>query len=266
MKPVGQPTRGKTALNRLRQVDTYILLNWSSVLAAGAPLVVDLGYGAYPWTALEMVERWRAVNPNSRLLGVEIDPERVAAALPYAEPGTIDFRAGGFNLTAVLAGEKARLIRAFNVLRQYEEAAVPDVLKLMSASLETGGVLIEGTSTPTGRLVAFDMYRKTDDLQHRELVFGTNFREPISVTDFQAILPKRLIHQMRDPKVAVFFEAWHRALLRARGRGYRHPRRQWVTAARILAEAYPVDLRRRILHRGFLAVRDALSTSAPEYG
>ena len=49
-KPEGLPTRGKTASNRLRRVDNFILLyepsllTWSDGSFAGA-LFVDLGYG-----------------------------------------------------------------------------------------------------------------------------------------------------------------------------------------------------------------------------
>ncbi|MBZ0307523.1 MAG: hypothetical protein K8I82_15765, partial [Anaerolineae bacterium] len=207
--------------------------------------------------ALEMYERWQAVNPNLRLLGVEIDPERVAAAQPYAQPPTIEFRLGGFNL---YDEQQAQVIRVYNVLRQYEESAVPDALWLMAQRLAPGGILLEGTSTPTGRLVAFDVYQKTDTcLQHRELVFGTNFRSPIEVADFQAILPKRLIHRMREEKLSRFFESWQRALILARGRGMVSPCRQWVEAGKNLRTQFPVDFRPRILRRGFLVIRDRLS-------
>lgn len=233
-------------------MDVYILLAWSTVLMGGSPLVVDVGYGAYAWTALEMLVRWQTINPKLRLLGIEIDPERVANALPYADPPHVDFKLGGFNL--VLGGEKARVIRAYNVLRQYEESAVLDALHTLSASLEQGGILIEGTSTPTGGLVAFDIYRHP--LQHQALVFGTNFHQPINPTHFQAILPKRLIHHMTDETPAAFFDTWRQAL--ARVRHYANPRRQWIEAGNLLAVHYPIDTRPSILRRGFLVVKTSL--------
>ncbi len=82
-------------------------------------LFVDVGYGAEPFTTLESAARLRTVNPVLPVLGVEIDGERVAAALPYADAHT-HFRLGGFNLP-LQPDEHVRLIRAFNVLRQYEE-------------------------------------------------------------------------------------------------------------------------------------------------
>lgn len=259
-RPHGHPTRGKTALNRLRQVDIYILLAWSSVLSGHSPLIIDLGYGAYPWTALEMLARWRTFNPTLRLLGVEIDPERVAAALPFAEPGQIEFKIGGFNLSNLLNGEQAQVIRAYNVLRQYEEAAVEDALQLMAQALAPGGILIEGTSTPTGGLVAFDVYQKIgNQLEHLELVLGTNFSDlPIEITHFQAILPKRLIHHMQDEKPAAFFSLWRQALTIARSQSIVDPRQQWIEAALRLSQQYRIDTRQRILRRGFLAIREML--------
>ncbi len=257
-RPLGQPTRGKTALNRLRQIDVYVGLVGSGVLSGGSPLVVDVGFGAYAWTTLEMRERWLPFNPRLRVLGVEIDPERVEAALPYADPPAIDFKLGGFNLIDVLGDERARLIRCYNVLRQYDESAVGEALATMGRALEPGGILIEGTCNPSGRLVAFDVYRKTGDgLEHEALVFGTAFRGPVDPGDFQAILPKRLIHHMLDPVPSAFFAAWKQAFARARGAGH-SGRQQWHAAAVLLRAVYPVDVRRRITHRGFLVVRGGL--------
>lgn len=262
-RPVGQPTRGKTALSRLRQVDTYIALTQSSLLRGGAPLIADVGYGAQAWTALEMWERWLPFNPHLRLLGVEIDPERVAAALPLAQAGIIEFRLGGFNLSDILGAEKARIIRAYNVLRQYEEADVNAALIQMGQALEVGGILVEGTSTPSGNIVAFDIYQKSaaGALIHQELVLGTNFRQLMTLPHFQAILPKRLIHRMQDEKPAAFFEAWQQALNFARSMGRRGQRQQWVYAAHLLRErfGYPIDTRPRIVERGYLVIRDALN-------
>lgn len=236
----------------------YVALVHPGVLSGPAPLVVDLGFGAFPWTTLEMRARWAAINPGLRLIGLEIDPERVAAALPYAEAPQVRFAAGGFNVANTLGGERARLIRCYNVLRQYEESTVPDALATMAEALEPGGLLVEGTSTPSGRLVAFDVYLQTGrGLEHETLVFGTNFRVQATPGDFQAILPKRLIHHMRDPGPERFFQAWRRALVMARG-GARGLRAEWIAAAHTLAALYPVDVRERIVRRGYLAVRDSL--------
>lgn len=258
-RPLGQPTRGKTALNRLRQIDVYVALALESLLVGGVPLIVDVGYGVYPWTTLEMWERLLRLNARLRVLGVEIDPERVATAQPYAAPPYIDFQLGGFDLLRVLNGQRARLIRCYNVLRQYDERAVAPALAEMALALEENGVLIEGTSNPSGRLVAFDVYRmQKDQLSHEALVFGTNFRAPVEAVDFQAILPKRLIHHMRDPVPAAFFEAWQRefVLLRAPDAD---PRRVWIAAANNLRQHHPVDSRPGLIRRGYVCARTALT-------
>src|SRR5215207_7606668 len=123
-KPEGQLTRGKTASNRLRRVDSFILLYEPSLLTRtnglfARALFVDLGYGFDARTTLESAARFRRANPDLPILGVEIEKERVEAALPYADDKTF-FRRGGFNLP-LKDGETVRSIRAFNVLRQYEE-------------------------------------------------------------------------------------------------------------------------------------------------
>lgn len=259
-RPIGQPTRGKTAQNRLRQVDIFIALTFPHILTSGTPLIVDVGYGAFAWTALEMYERWLLLNPNLRVLGLEIDPERIAAAQPYINPPTIDFRLGGFNVADLTGHSAVRIIRAYNVLRQYEEDAVMPALQRMSEALEPGGLLIEGTSNPSGRLVAFDVYQKqADQLQHLCLVFGTNFRAPAEPSDFQAILPKRLIHRMLDARPASFFKAWSESYTLAKGMG-KQGRQQWISAAHLLSRyGYKIDVRHRILRRGYLGLYNDLT-------
>jgi SAM-dependent methyltransferase len=281
-RPTGQHTRGKTAENRLRQVDVYVALALADTLRAGEPLAVDLGFGARPWTALEMAERLARVNPRVRVLGVEIDPERVADARPFADPPRVDFVLGGFNLERVIGDGTARLIRAYNVLRQYDEADVDAAIAQIAQALEPGGVLIEGTSNPTGAMVAFDVWRKptaaggacgraggsasggsaaavaSHGLAHVALVFGTNFREVHQPADYQTILPKRLIHRMLDAEPQRFFAEWRVAsdIGRSSGAMPGGRREQWARTAEVLRERFgwPVDQRRRLLARGFMAL------------
>ena len=270
-RPSGQHTRGKTAENRLRQVDVYVALALADTLRSGEPLVVDLGFGARPWTALEMADRLARVNPRVRVLGVEIDPDRVEDAMPFADPPRVDFAVGGFNLTAVLGGRRARLVRAYNVLRQYDEREVAEALMRTAEALEPGGVLLEGTSNPTGAMVAFDVWRKVGGgssagprLEHLALVFGTNFREARDPADYQTILPKRLIHRMLDDEPARFFADWRRASEIARGVARHASRReQWAVAAETLRERFgwPIDVRRRLLARGFMSLGMRLDAS-----
>src|SRR5438067_13147829 len=112
----GRVTRGTTGTNRLRRVDRYLA---ASPALRAAPLVVDLGFGARPWTALELADRLARVRPDVRVLGLEIDPARVEAALPTATD-RVSFALGGCEVPTP-ASERPGIIRAMNVLRQYEE-------------------------------------------------------------------------------------------------------------------------------------------------
>src|SRR5581483_1375166 len=97
-RPEGTITRGKTAPNRLRRVDRWIVrVHGPRLRRQERPLVVDLGYGASPVTTVELFDRLRAVHPRVEVVGVEIDPDRVAAARPYEREG-LSFRLGGFEL------------------------------------------------------------------------------------------------------------------------------------------------------------------------
>jgi len=211
-KPEGQPTRGKTADNRLRRVDNFILLYEPSLLSRiddrfADSFFVDLGYGFDARTTLESVSRFRRVNPDLNILGVEIDKERVKTALPFADDKTF-FRLGGFNLP-LHEGEYIRLIRAFNVLRQYEEKDFAPAYERLAEYVLPEGLMIEGTSTPFGQMWVANVVRRekrigeleTRDWRLRDwrfeaLVFSTNFRLGFEVEEFQTILPKNLIHRV----------------------------------------------------------------------
>jgi hypothetical protein len=145
----GRITRGTTGVNRLRRID-----RWISTLpvlrTAEVPLVVDLGYGARATTALELHERLRKVRPDVRIVGIEIDPERVLAAKAEERPG-VTFRQGGFEIP----GESPTIIRALNVLRQYDESEVANAWQKMVGRLQPNGVLVEGTCNEIGRVCSW---------------------------------------------------------------------------------------------------------------
>jgi hypothetical protein len=271
-KPEGQPTRGKTADNRLRRVDNFILLYEPSLLTRtdglfAESLFVDLGYGFDPRTTLESAARFRRANPNLKILGVEIDKERVEAALPFADEKTF-FRLGGFNLP-LQEGEHVRLIRAFNVLRQYEEKDVAPAYERLAEYVLPGGLMIEGTSTPFGNVWSANLARKTDagnagpsratgwrigDWRIEALVFSTNFHSGFDVAEFQTILPKNYIHRVvRGEPIYEFFEAWKRSAaetVAAKTFGSK----QWFAASveSLAQKGFDVDLRKKWTGRGYL--------------
>lgn len=265
--PLGQPTRGKTTQNRLRRVDTFFMLYDGSLLRqTDGPFAnayfVDLGFGAEPITTLESARYFRRVNAALPVLGVEIDPARVAAALPYADELT-RFRRGGFDLPLEMTREgrqeRARAIRAFNVLRQYDEAAVNTAYAELAYHALPGALLVEGTSDPLGRAWVANVLRRDPTApvwQAEALVFSTNFRADIEPASFQPVLPKNYIHRMRPGEpIYALMEAWKAAARRTLP-ALVLSRRHWFAAgARALATAgFRVDTRRRWLRRGFLLV------------
>jgi hypothetical protein len=264
-RPLGQPTRGKTAPNRLRKTDTFLAVAFTEFVRHMSGLYVDLGYGFYPITSVESLRRLRRLNPMLQVLGVEIDPQRVADAQTYAEPG-LRFRLGGFNLP-LPAGERVSVIRAFNVLRQYDEAAVGAALAALAVPLTPGGLIVEGTSDPLGRLLTFNLFQKqADNLVRIALVLAPTLRADFQPRQFQAVLPKNFIHHAEPGgPVDLFFAAWHAAWQHAR-RDAREPRQVFTLAARRLADHYHYDLDRRpaLLRRGFLVLGPEWPAKRPD--
>ncbi len=255
---LGQVTRGKTAPNRLRKTDTFLTVAYPELVRHMPGLYVDLGYGAYPITSVETLRRLRRLNPQLRVLGVEIDPQRVADAQPYLEDG-LEFRLGGFNLP-LRPGERVSIIRAFNVLRQYDEPEVEKALEALCARLTPGGLILEGTSDPLGRLLTFNLYRKQAEggLERLMLVLAPTLRADFLPRQFQAVLPKNFIHHAEPGgPIDRFFAAWHAAWQQARSTvGAAGPRAVFYRAALRLASYYGYDLDRRpaLLRRGFLCL------------
>jgi hypothetical protein len=262
-KPQGQITRGKTASNRLRRVDNFLIQYAPDLIRRmdgdfAHAFFVDLGYGARATTTLEAAERLRALNPGLRILGVEIDPQRVSAALPYADALT-HFRLGGFNLP-LLPGERVKIIRAFNVLRQYEENEFMPAYEQLAPPVLPGGLMIEGTSDPFGRIWVANVVRKTEAgpaWAWQALVFSTNFRLGFDPSDFQAVLPKNLIHHVVPGELIYdFFDAWKRAAAQTT-----HHKvwgvRQWFrqAALRLAGQGFAIDTRKKWLEQGWLIWR-----------
>ncbi|MBK5238645.1 MAG: class I SAM-dependent methyltransferase [Actinomycetales bacterium] len=163
--PEGTITRGTTNPNRLRRVDRW-LQTWPGLKATEDPLVVDLGYGASAVTPLELMHRLRKARPDVQLVGLEIDPERVAlarselaeakatGARSAEDMAQVSFERGGFEVP-LPRNRRAVIIRAFNVLRQYDEADVAPAWNRMLTRLQPGGVLVDGTCDEIGRIASW---------------------------------------------------------------------------------------------------------------
>ena len=190
-RPAGRITRGTTAPNRLRRFDRwYTERHGAELRAAAEPLVVYLGYGSAPVTVLELATRLRAVRPDVEVLGVEIDPDRVAAARSLAAPG-VSFAHGGFEL-APLGGRRPLLVRAFNVLRQYEEDEVEGVWDRVRSALAPGGLVVDGTCDEVGRLASWVVL---DADGPTSLVLAWRLAGLERPSQVAARLPKALIHR-----------------------------------------------------------------------
>ncbi len=185
-RPVGTVTRGTTNPNPPPPPPGAELRRTAD------PVAVDLGYGAAPWTAVELLGRLRTVRPDAQVVGIEIEPERVAAAQPYGGPG-LDFVHGGFEVP--LPGGQGRapvLIRAANVLRQYDEEEVAAVWRRLCARLAPGGLLVEGTCDEIGRR---HVWVALGPEGPRTVTFATRLGSLHTPSDLAERLPKALIHR-----------------------------------------------------------------------
>ena len=191
-RPIGSATRGTTNPNRLRRMDRWIAAAHGPALrrAGEAPVAVDLGYGAAPWTAVELLDRLRTVRAGARVVGVEIDPGRVLAARPYEREG-LTFAHGGFEVP-LPGGARPALIRAANVLRQYEEGEVAAVWRRLCARLAPGGLLVEGTCDEIGRR---HVWVALDASGPRTVTFAARLGSLERPSDLAERLPKALIHR-----------------------------------------------------------------------
>ena len=153
--PVGAITRGTTNPNRLRRCDRWLVGPHAARLRSplAPPVAVDLGFGASSITTVELFDRLRAVRGDVEVVGIEIDPARVSAASMVRRPG-LSFRLGGFEIP-LADGMRPTIVRAFNVLRQYDEAQVRGHWDLVCSRLAPGGLFVDGTCDEIGRRAAW---------------------------------------------------------------------------------------------------------------
>jgi len=257
--PDAHETRGKTAAQRLRRLDQFLMAYDPGLLNPKDSVVLDLGYGRVPVTTSEWFERLRERHPHIRMVGVERDAERVKAAGSMAQKG-LSFRQGDFQLP-LQPQERVRLLRALNVLRQYEEHAAIQAHEQLIAQMDEGGLVAEGTCDPPGRALVVTLLRRREGVVRSEgLLFATSFLGGFEPRAFQAVLPKHLIHRVVEGEaIHAFFEAWDMAAKLSRPQAQFGARQHFVAAAEILASRIDgVVLRRSWLRNGWL-----LWTGAP---
>jgi hypothetical protein len=199
--PIGEITRGTTNTNRLRRVDRWIA-TLPVLRSTPDPLVVDLGYGASGITAFELHDRLSVVRPDLETIGFEIAPDRVATAQAqlagiragqsrFAPDILVSFARGGFEVP-LPRNRQATVIRAFNVLRQYNEADVPGAWELMVARLQPRGVVVEGTCNEIGRVASWVAITAAGPQTLTISLRLTGLEAPSVVAER---LPKALIHR-----------------------------------------------------------------------
>ena len=269
MRPEGEITRGTTNPGRLRRVDRWISQAQRAVLRArDRPLLVDLGFGASPVTTVELYRRVRAVVPDAEVVGLEIDPLRVAAARRRLAavraagdelPG-LSFGVGGFELPVE---RRPALVRAFNVLRQYHEEQAWAAWSRLRAGLAPGGVLIEGTCDEIGRRAVWvtlpaapgparpgDGTREDDAASARGaanasgaalITFSARLASIGRPSDLAERLPKTLIHRnVPGEPVHAFLRDFDRAWDRAAPQVAFGSRQRWLAAVASLSDGWPV--------------------------
>jgi hypothetical protein len=136
------------------------------------------------------------------LLGLEIDPERVTIAreelsswqkehlITAEQAKDISFARGGFEVPTP-QNRKPVVIRAFNVLRQYDETDVQAAWDMMVSRLQPGGVLVEGTCDEIGRISSWIAVTE-DGPQTLSIALKLDTLEVPSIVAER--LPKVLIH------------------------------------------------------------------------
>jgi len=238
-RAVGVVTRGTTNPNRLRRMDRWIAAALASRMRHRADaLAVDLGYGAAPWTAVELLTRLRRIRPDAEVVGIEIDPARVTAAAPYARDG-LTFAHGGFEVP-LPDRRRPLLIRAANVLRQYEEAEVAAVWARLCARLAPDGLLVEGTCDEIGRR---HVWVALGPEGPRTVTFATRLGFLERPSDLAERLPKALIHRnVPGEPVHAFLTAFDRAWATAAPLSALGARQRWIRSVRDLRESgWPIQ-------------------------
>lgn len=253
-KPIGNITRGTTNPNRLRRVDRYIA-SLPIIRSEREPIVVDLGYGESPITAVELLQRLAKVNANTHVVGIEIDRERVERGLAV-QSSHLHFALGGFEVPmpdAFAPNRPVTLIRAFNVLRQYQESDVALAWQRMQARLTEDGLLVEGTCDEIGRVSSWVTLSKAGPISLSISLRLSDLELPSIIAER---LPKALIHRnVAGERVNDFLSALDAAWRANAGLGALSPVQRWQASCRnLLAQGWPLVGDRRRWRLGEMSV------------
>jgi hypothetical protein len=187
------------------------------------------------------------------MVGLEIAPERVAAANraaaehPVAVP--VEFQLGGFEL----AGLRPILVRAFNVLRQYPLESVADAWHTMQSELAPGGLIVDGTCDELGRRCCWVLLDRDGPIS---LTLACDPQHIDRPSDLAERLPKTLIHHnVPGQPIHTLLTAADRAWAAAAGHSVFGPRNRWrAMLAELRAADVPMAVSGRPVRDGILTV------------
>ncbi|AZA14500.1 class I SAM-dependent methyltransferase [Corynebacterium choanae] len=226
--PIGAITRGTTNSNRLRRCDRWMRYNLEIqqlLLHADAPLAIDVGYGASHTTTCQWARWLRQIRPDIAVLGLEIHPDRV---LPPRDG--VEFALGGFEL----AGHRPHLVRAWNVLRQYDVAQVEQAWATVTRNMADGGRFIEGTCDELGRRATWITLTQDGP---ETLTLAWDPQTLARPSDIAERLPKALIHCNTEGfAIHAVLKQLDQAWLAAAATAPFGPRFRWQATLQLLAE------------------------------
>ena len=230
----------------------------AALQSVGDPLAVDLGYGRLPVTTLEFASRLRSVAPGVRVVGLEIEPERVETARAATAASGVEFALGGFEL----AGLRPVLVRAFNVLRQYPEQDVAAAWRTMQSALAPSGLIVDGTCDELGRRCCWVLLDRSRPLS---LTLACDPRHIETPSDLAERLPKVLIHHnVPGRPIHTLLSAADRAWATAAGQSVFGPSARWrAMLAALAADGLAIEPQRRIGRDGVLTVPWSVVAPAP---
>lgn len=246
-KPIGVITRGTTGVNRLRRFDRWCLHHsriHKLLIDARSPVVLDVGYGASHTTTVEWGRWIHRMRADAAVIGLEINPERVLPA-----QGGVSFELGGFEL----AGYTPQVVRAFNVLRQYDVDQVEAAWHTVTSRLAPGGVFIEGTCDEIGRRCTWILL---DAHGPQTLTLAWHPWGISRPSDVAERLPKVLIQRnVPGEKIHTLLAAADTAWDYAAGWEPYGPRVRWEKARELLIQqGWPIEVSRRRVGDALLTV------------
>src|SRR4029453_3472101 len=181
--------------------------------------------------AVELFERLQAVRSDGRVCGIEIEPDRGRTAKALERPG-LSLHVGGFEVP--VHGDPI-LVRAFNVLRQYEEADVAGIWGLVQSRLAPAGLFIDGTCDEIGRCATWVALDRDRPLSLSFSVRFGSFELPSEVAER---LPKALIHRnVPGEPIHMFLQAIDKAWLEVAPLASFGNRQRWTGMCRLLRDA-----------------------------